>query len=309
MKHRFLDTDGRNLAELLLLAVPGVYSPKVGSVVVNIRGQYVGMIVCEPAGPTTPGDGFVAAVSVRAMLPGQNAVLEATRKCSSKRTQIVTDPLGDYRYYTHAWLGVSYRVVDEATYLEELAPTTAAPYLQLYPILDPTSQHGLTNGPKCKRIAGIQITAIAGNSLPIGVTGATGLFVPGQPAGATTPLLGFSSVFPPSPIVGEVNVGDIIVFVTDDNIPLGNGLDQIAPSLVVWNCEPDCTPCDGNSITLSVRTASDDWNGIKEVIARSTLRPAILEYPWADAYKQAAITAPVAVASPVLPTLNFANAI
>ena len=307
-KHRFMDPNGRNLAELMLLAVPGVYTPKAGSVVVNIRGQYVGMVICEPNGPTSAGSGYVAALTVRAMLEGQNAILEATRECHSKRTKVVVDPIGDFRYYTHPWLGIGYRIVDETTYLNHVVPTAAAPYVQFQPILDATSQYGLTNGPKCKRIAGIQVLSIAGNSLPIAATGATGLFVPGQPAGAVAPLIGFSSVFPPSPALGQLNVGDIIVSIND--VPIGNGPSQVAPSLTTWDCDVDCTGCEGNSLDLIVRRAADDWNTTDPVIIPlNTLRPPIMESPWAWAYLQPAITAPVAVASPILPTANFINAI
>lgn len=310
-KRRFFDTNGRNLVEQMLISGAGVYSPKAGAVVLDCRGLFVGMVTSEPNGPVSSGDGYLAATTTRALLKGSFTILQATKKkCKPEQlndTVLVQDPLGTYRYVTHPWLGIGYRTVDELTYLEKLVPSTASPYLNIQPILDPTAQYQLTNGPKCKRIVGIQVTSIAGNSLPIGVTGATGFFVPGGAAGATVPLLGFASVFPPSPIVGEINIGDIITAV--NGIPIGNGPDQVAPSLVVWKCPPNCSPCDTNSIELTVRRAADDWNTPVSVIASSNARPAILEYPWQDAYKQAAISAPVAVATPVLPSLNFVNAL
>ena len=56
----------------------------------------------------------------------------------------------------------------------------------------------------------------------------------------------------PSPLLGVVEVGDLITHIND--IPLGNIPPQIAPSLITWNLLP------GNSVKITFRKQSESYN-------------------------------------------------
>lgn len=313
IKHRYTNPDGRVLPELVLISAAGVHNPKLGGPVVDIRGQWLGMVVANTTGVVPQstaaqnGNGVVAAISGRAIEPSIHAILMSTIKKCRGVEGVATIPDsaavgGGFRYRQHNYLGINYRLVDSLTFAQNPTDTATAPYITYPPRLPtpaPLAPGGLVVGPACKRTVGLQVLALAGAATPL--PGGDGLFIPGL-AGAPA----FVGPFVDSPLLGSVAQGDIIVEI--NGCPIGNRPTQITPSLVLWGCPPPCSPstCDNNVYTLLIRTFASGWEDTAEVEVGSIIRPLLYEYPWWTAASQAPITAPVAVTSPIIPVANFA---
>lgn len=290
----------------LSIAGLGLYS--IGAPVITKSGHYIGMIngyiptVAPQYGAHAAGTGGVTFVTNRSYLDNQRRCLKYWKngKGACERVEDVIVTGHGYVVPCQPWLGFNYRPTSSSTYSETLSEVATAPYLNVAPTITAT---GIAMGPKHKRIKGLQVLAVGGANLPIGATGAVGLFMPG----GTTVMTGFTGApVGNPPAYGVLHVGDIVV--EFNGVDLGDQEKQVGLFSILETKKP-CSPCENCVFVLKVRYVSEGWARIHEVRLDWAQKPPIFYFPWGYGLQDPGISAPVAIPNPVEPVANFVTGI
>ncbi len=301
-KRTYIDPLGRFLGDCGVLDITGLGKYSRGAPVINQYGKYIGMVLGPLYGDAAGAESGVLFVTNRSYITQQLRCLKYYRKsdCAATETNgVIATGLG-YVVPDTPWLGFNYRVVGSDVWDETLTQTTTAPYLNPQYRLTAT---GLAADPPCRRIAGVQVLTVGGLNLPIGATGANGLFTPG----GTTVQTGFTGTpVGNPPAYGLLVLGDIVESLQD--VPFGNQSKQMS-FFSIASVEPPCEPCKTATFRLVYRKESEAWTKKYTLELPRVSRPPILHYPWSEAWTDQAIAAPVVVVSPVLPVPNMVNSV
>lgn len=303
--HRYVDYQGLNIQELLLVSSPA-YAFSAGLPFINAQGEVIGMQTCDVVGVlpallndpdgTVPylnqsqGSGMVAGPTQYFMERVIKTIIRGI--CSKKfnaELENICDPVGAYYRYLKGYLGIAYDLVTAETYdytvdFTSAAANTAIP-INGRPRIRLNADGTFNQFPNCKEIIGIRILGLAGANPDDGLGVANGFyFVPG--ATGTAPLPAF---LPVSPLLTKLVPGNIITHL--EGVALGDLIDQIAPSLVTYRLQNNdlvkiCYRVGGNALNTADNGVTENYDNLYEYISCVETYPRALDYPYCSTFPQ-----------------------
>lgn len=295
----FIDKTGW-MAPPSILVNECVYSDNVGLPILNCRGDLIAMQTTNVIGalPANSGDDTLVSGVADGHVTGVKAEFICKlfkeyfkgpcRNTACPRIESVGDGASCFYRYVHPYLGVAWRVPCNG------ALNTVRDYTSGSPTGD-QPQFVFDGSDLCKNgylsVDGIQVIGVAGLN-PEDITGVAGgyYYVPGNPEGspATAPL--FENM-PVSPLLGEINPGDILVSATvcghggaskRRTYALGSGKCQKSLAELLWCLRPS------EQITLTYAQANTDGTCEDGCCVETECKPFCLEnamplgldYPW-----------------------------
>ena len=279
--HRYIDHNGKNLAELVLVSAPLTNS--TGAPILNCQGLVIGMQTVGLVGsPDVQGFGYVAGPSeffmrrvIKTLIKGDCA------RNPNCHLECIDDPVGSYYRYKKGYLGFSYELLDGGKY-DTTQDFTSGGDRRDRVRLDVKGE--FLNSPSCKEVVGVLVSGVAGLNVDDQQSVVNGLvFIPGGLSGGTGPLPPLASGLPSSNLLNRILPGDIITHL--NGLPLGNLTRQIAPSLVTWRL------CAGDQVELCYRRGGNvdnsqpnDYGGNYDNFFTINVcvldYPQLLDYPW-----------------------------
>lgn len=285
--NRHLDNMGANNAEIIEVTGAGVYAQATGLPIFDKFGSLIGIqttgvqyFVDSGGSPlnslpyffdaqrwVTGNSEFYLKPIVRSLIAGpQNGT-------SDQFTKFVADYAGSYVVRRWSYLGIAWELLTGQAY--DTTFGLGGRVIRIDPVTG-----AFLNTPRCKEIVGIQVLSLAGDAInsPYNIPGVGTLVNP--------PTL------PNSPLLGVVNVGDIITHIA--KCDLGSLKGQIAPGLALRDFAP------GSRIEINFRPQTNLDNASTTTVVTQEL-PGYYDYPL---YKLATSVPPPVLQS-ILPTSTF----
>lgn len=265
--NRYVYPGGQVPGELLLLSNIFQHGSQKGLPVITTNGTVIGMVVNINTTylQSKYHYGYNIALSEFFMRRPVKALIRSRQdSCIPNNYKNfidpVVDPISHYYRFNKSWLGLAGILMSQADFNTDIKVDNSMNVLNLYrsPVIN---EHGFMIN---KEIVGYRILAVAG---PTGVTGPTGLFIPGaSPEFSPIPNL------KPSPLYGLISNGDIVTHI--NGCPLGDRKGQISPSLVMWRIPP------GDTVNLIYKKQSERFRVEHEIIVKTESYEPFLDYPF-----------------------------